>query len=289
VRWSDWFPGEPGSQSIDSGSLAVRRYQWRFPSGKEPTLSQENVFGEIPQSSSGSWTLSYADDYSVTRHAAWGEWWRTIFHIGPWTYYDRPVDYDTLPAPPGARIELRGFSWTRVTVDLRYSVERVSSTPHGEAPAEPIAARTSSDWFYPGGATIEDVPSAFDLANARLAGSALVPDEPIPPDYVTWGTMYDVELETINGEPRGVVSLHPRSLEPGGSPPEGFVDVEIRSASNMSIHHSAYEWRYSLDPIGAWRTRQRQTLTGSDSWPLRQRQNGGATGSWPIRQRQSGM
>lgn len=63
----------------------------------------------------------------------------------------------------------------------------------------------------------------------------------------------------------------------------GNVDLAARAL----VTRPRYRFLYSSG--GAWRLRQRQSLTGTDSWPLRQRQNGGATGSWPLRQRQRGV
>lgn len=58
-----------------------------------------------------------------------------------------------------------------------------------------------------------------------------------------------------------------------------------------TFHWQPFQYRIVTPDVvgGIYRTRQRQSLAGSDSWPARQRQNGSHTGSWPTRQRQRGL
>jgi hypothetical protein len=63
----------------------------------------------------------------------------------------------------------------------------------------------------------------------------------------------------------------------------------VQSTLDMEQIHYVTKIETATPPLGAWRLRQRQTLTGSDSWPLRQRQNGHHSGSWPLRQKQRGV
>ncbi len=67
----------------------------------------------------------------------------------------------------------------------------------------------------------------------------------------------------------------------------GYLGGAVDLAARALVTRPRYRFIYPGG--GAWRLRQRQTLTGTDGWPLRQRQNGGHSGSWPLRQRQRGV
>ena len=254
---------------------------WTWPVPAPPIAPQSN-WDVVYNPDAGS-SLSYEHD-PIPDPPAWSS--SQVWGVQAWHAGARDLTPVDPPVAPGARVEWENpeGSWAddellavvgglNPAFVVPATTVRVAELPATWAPTWPTVDMIPlSDWITP--QNLLDWPSGTGMRPEQPAGQ-VGPTVSIAVPYT--------------GDPRVVIATEPMWAEPP------VLEEVFNSGATVRRELTVARFRYTPPRYrihttgGAWRLRQRQSLTGTDSWPLRQRQNGGATGSWPLRQRQRGV
>lgn len=236
----------------------------------------------------GAWTVLYDATGSTIRYIRESAdpplWTASQTHsVHAWAAGARDLTPVDPVVPTGTRVEWESDTgvWAddqlhvviagAVAPDTPETLVRVAALPAGWSPGWPAAEAISlTDWITP--TDLDEWPSDTGSRPARPTTA--------PGGTVALSVPYD-------GDPRVVLATEAAWVAPPVLLDLGTQQVALASAT-ATFRYTPPRYRL-ITPGGAWRLRQRQTLTGTDGWPLRQRQNGGHSGSWPLRQRQRGV
>ncbi|WP_169165089.1 hypothetical protein [Cellulomonas taurus] len=237
----------------------------------------------------GAWTVLYGLAESGIGYTSEGttdrpEWTaRQAWGLYAWDTRDRDLTPVDPLVPDGARVEWETDqgTWADDVVNVVVDGATVAGTP-----ATDVRAAVPPSTWAPVWPSLDEIPLSDWITPADLnewpSDTGTRPERPGPEPGP--GVVLSVPY---TGDPRVVVSTRAMWEHPPLPLLGTNESVRVREATASFTYTPP---RYRIVTVnGAWRLRQRQTLTGTDSWPLRQRQNGGHTGSWSLRQRQRGV
>jgi len=161
----------------------------------------------------------------------------------------------------------------------------------------PVKLRAARPPFIPGPDPQPDDRISYEMRAVNVGFTGLAGYEPT--DTNLWDEIASVTIGATNPTPFDAdMGYCPGTFiaaffEPAltGAAPDEWHDpiAQVRFEEITRVVSPIRRMRWIFGDQGAWRLRQRQTLTGSDSWPLRQRQNGLHSGTWTPRQLQRGV
>jgi len=158
-----------------------------------------------------------------------------------------------------------------------------------DAGGEAYSGAATGNWFWVEFPRVPPVDAVIEFSITRISG-VIEGYYNMPRVWCAFDGPWGVEASSEGQWLDPAVEIGPESWLISYLVANPAHSNRLRVGAGIGRIHHITKIETATPPLGgAWRLRQRQTLTGSDSWPLRQRQNGGHSGSWPLRQRQRGV